>query len=64
MWRGHARSLPLPQAKERAIQRYIAELRTMERNSSEASGIKGCSELSQAFAGVREQDLRTFEHFI
>jgi len=55
----HDRSLP--QAKEKSINDYgtsthIAE--DLKRTSSEASR-KGCSELSQAFAGVREQGWRT-----
>ena len=56
----HARSLP--QAKEKAINdcgtaNHIAD--DLERSSSEAS-YKGCSELSQAFAGVcGEQGWRT-----
>jgi len=47
----HARSLPQA-INDRETSYHIAE--NLERTSSEASG-KGCSELSQAFAGVREQ---------
>ena len=60
----HARSLP--QAKEKAINycgtcNHIAE--DLERTSSEASG-KGCSELSHAFVGMREQGWRTLRTFL
>ena len=60
----HARSQL--QAKEKAINdcgtsNHIAE--DLEPTSSEACSRKGCSELSQVFAGAREQGWRTLRTF-